>query len=195
MHTCTCTGKLGLNIEKLAKQSMKEAREEEIQLRRAAGQHRELYISSKKCLELAVNRDGRYPVRDTGAMKSRSPACAVCGMGPLCKKVVALNIRQRSCAFCDKERRAKGVKKAAEADHPLERCWRNTPRRTPSRLLESQATVDMWKELLDDGYAALTSISDADVAVFEKLKEESGIPEELLVMMLCMNHAMKNLVG
>ncbi len=50
----------------------------------------------------------------------------------------------------------------------------------------------MW---LDDGYAALTSISDADVAVFEKLKEESGIPEELLVMMLCMNHAMKNLVG
>lgn len=163
----------------LAKQSAREALEEEINLAIAAGQ-----MDSVGNALISVICDGEWGKRSYGKKFNSLSGCAVL-VGVRTKKVIFFGVRNKYCHTC----------KIAQSRYtPVKEHECNTNYRGPSSGMEADIIVEGFKECEQFGARFHKLIADGDSSTYKILRDIRVYknPDLVIEKVECVNHLCRN---
>lgn len=164
---------------KLAKQSAREALDEEIELALAAGD-----VDSKGNALIAVICDGGWGKRSYGKKFNSLSGCAVL-VGVRTKKVIFFGVRNKYCHVC----------KIAEVNNtPVREHSCNTNYKGPSSGMEADIILEGFLECEKLGARFNKLIADGDSSIYKTLQNFRIYkdPDLVIEKLECVNHLCRN---
>ncbi|KAJ8677076.1 hypothetical protein QAD02_012863 [Eretmocerus hayati] len=162
---------------------MKSNREEEKALAEARGD----YIVDRngvKIYKIDVEGDGGYMKRSYVNSAYTSPACVVVVIGRYTKKILYMEVVQKSCVYCIRGKQ-----------HSPAHCYRNHEINESSTSMETKAFERIFSWTLQDNLILKRLVSDGDAKNFIAITNANpyGAYGIMVENILCSNHLKRNI--